>query len=541
MISPRRTRGGTPRVSAKFMFSLRARPASLALVVALLGFACLLTGVCDLEAAQNRAHRHQNSQGIQKDSESSTEETRIINEDNSNKINNNKDGDELESAYSLVNKFFTNVLQNLRLVRNDGHHYASSDQNNSLTGDGTLPAVSYHPPWSPVLLVPGYGGSKLEARWRRAFSEHKCRLNSDGWRLIWCDPSFIPHIRCLVELFKLEFDRATNRTYDTLGVEVRVKTPDSMDSVEIITETRILPQWKYFHSISGSLVDYLGYTRDLNLRAAPYDFRKAPNELESYFAEMGPKIEEIYHANEQRPISFICHSMGCNNALYFLQRQSKEWKSKYVRRLISLAAPWAGAMKAFRAAALGDDLRLPWIIDEQKLHVAQRSLPSTMYLFPNQLAFGDQPIVRTHAGETAYWRYESEYPSREGESFGTSAEDYEQLFKRLQHPDGHKMYLLTKDLLGQLEAPQVEVWCLFSRGHATLRTMEFSGEFPNSRETKVMGDGDGTVPTESLEYCSKWADQQSEPVNLREFHSGHQDILNDRDVIGLIKQILDEE
>lgn len=49
--------------------------------------------------------------------------------------------------------------------------------------------------------------------------------------------------------------------------------------------------------------------------------------------------------NDAQRVILICHSMGCMNSLYFLNHASDEWKAKYVRSLITLAAPWGGAVK----------------------------------------------------------------------------------------------------------------------------------------------------------------------------------------------------
>ena len=48
--------------------------------------------------------------------------------------------------------------------------------------------------------------------------------------------------------------------------------------------------------------------------------------------------------------------MGGPMTLIFLQRQSQEWKDKYINRLITLAAVWGGSVKALKVFAIGDDL-----------------------------------------------------------------------------------------------------------------------------------------------------------------------------------------
>lgn len=39
--------------------------------------------------------------------------------------------------------------------------------------------------------------------------------------------------------------------------------------------------------------------------------------------------------------------------LIFLQRQSQEWKDKFIYKFISLAASWAGSVKSVKVYAVG--------------------------------------------------------------------------------------------------------------------------------------------------------------------------------------------
>lgn len=380
---------------------------------------------------------------------------------------------------------------------------------------------------SPIILVPGYGGSRLEAKWKKDQAKHYfCQTHQPDWTNIWIDIKLLmPYmIDCLIENFRLEFDRSTNRTHNTEGVEIRVKDPDNIESVEFLNDLH-MSSFAYFAPIIRHLTSNFDYKRNENITGAPYDFRKAPNELGEFFAKLRTTSENMFARNEQRPITYICHSMGCNNILYFLQRQSKQWKAKHVKRIISLAAPWAGSLMALRAVAKGDNLNKPYLFDEAKLNIVQRSVPSTIYLFPNEKAFKDVPLVRDNV-------------------FGdkpedlTRANDYKSFFDRLQHPDGYLMWLNTKDLLGSLEAPQVEVWCLYGEQVRTLGRLEFEGSFPSSREIDLYDDGDGTVSTQSSTYCKHWQNEQTQPVHLKGFPSNHMELLRDRHVLEAIENII---
>lgn len=407
---------------------------------------------------------------------------------------------------------------------------------------------------SPVVLVPGYGGSQLEARLDkpsvvRYFCDHK-----SDWSDVWINVKLLlPYmIDCLIDNLRLEFDYVTNTTRNTAGVEVRVKNGSSTSSVEYLNSLQI-SGFAYFAPIVNQLVEALGYERELDVRGAPYDFRKAPNELEDYFNQLKATSELSFEQNNKKPVSYICHSMGCNNMLYFLQRQSQRWKDKYVRRLISIAAPWGGSLSAMRAAALGDDLGMPYLFSESKLIRVQRSLPSTIFLFPHKQVFPDVPLIKTNVDPAlSTLSQSSPFQTNSSSSNGRlakpieryerryQAHDYKSFFDDINHPDGYRMWLNTKDLLGSIEAPGVETWCLVGVGHKTLGRLEYLGEFPHSPSLELFDDGDGTVTKQSAKYCKQWSKQQELPVFYKEFQANHMEMLKDSGLLRYIGRILDD-
>lgn len=414
-------------------------------------------------------------------------------------------------------------------------------------------------PASPVILVPGYGGSRLEARLNKPDTvRYFCERKSD-WHDIWINLKLmLPYmIDCLIENFRLEFDYATNTTKNTAGVEIRVKSGatnesdnSALDTIEYLNDLPI-SGFAYFAPIISQLVGKLNYEREISVRGAPYDFRKAPNELSDYFEHLKETSEQTFNENKRKPVTYVCHSMGCNNMLYFLQRQPKQWKDTYVKRLISIAAPWGGCLSAMRAAALGDDLGMPYLFSESKLIRVQRSLPSTIFLFPHKQAFPDAPLIRLNVEtQTRHQsksdddhkkkKTESSNTQRSTESFerAYTAHDFKNFFHDINHPDGYQIWLNTKDLLGDLEAPGVEVWCLVGRGHKTLGRLEYTGDFPQSSSVELFDDGDGTVSLQSARYCRKWSDEQEEPVFYREFETAHMDILKDPKLLDYLERVL---
>jgi hypothetical protein len=83
----------------------------------------------------------------------------------------------------------------------------------------------------PVILIPGSGGSQLEARLTEEYrpSSLACRVwplvrGRGGWFRLWFDPSVIiaPFTRCFAERVMLYYDAEVDDYRNAPGVETRV-------------------------------------------------------------------------------------------------------------------------------------------------------------------------------------------------------------------------------------------------------------------------------------------------------------------------------
>ena len=180
-----------------------------------------------------------------------------------------------------------------------------------------------------------------------------------------------------------------------------------------------------------------GYKRGSNLHGAPYDFRKAAHEHEDYFDRVKRLIEQTYLANEATPVILLTHSLGSPMMLYFLIHQSKAWKEKYIRAMVTLAGPWGGSVRALSIFAVGDNLG-NWLLSEKKLMWEQRTSSSLAWLMP-QKGFWDPEDVLVQTSSTNY-----------------TVEDYQRFFSDLDEPLAWNMREDTMELLPGLPAPGVE-------------------------------------------------------------------------------------
>uniref|UniRef100_A0A6G1SLI2 Group XV phospholipase A2 n=1 Tax=Aceria tosichella TaxID=561515 RepID=A0A6G1SLI2_9ACAR len=354
---------------------------------------------------------------------------------------------------------------------------------------------------SPIVFIPGDGGSQLQAKLNKTTTPHYLCATVSDWFDLWLNLHLLAPIAidCLFDNFSLHYDNKTRTTNNTEGVQIRPTNFGSLDSVDYL-DIKHLPGTTYFDSIIVALENNNGYVANADMVGAPFDFRKAPNELAEFFDDLKNLIENHYIMNNYRPVTLICHSMGCLNSLYLLNRQTDNWKEVYVRRLISLAAPWGGSFKAISAMLYGDDLGIP-LLSHQKLQKLQSSFPSLMYLFPREPTFNRNRILV----ETPTNNY--------------TLENLDKLFVDANLLDQREMWLDTKEIASNLKAPNVELWCLYGVGSATPTKIIYKDSFNSGKYSEVEGDGDGTVNLDSLRACEYFGDQQEKPVYTRMFRN----------------------
>lgn len=245
-------------------------------------------------------------------------------------------------------------------------------------------------------------------------------------------------------------------------------------------------------------------------------------ELGDFLTNLTHLIENSYRVNNGTPSVIVCHSMGCPLVLYLLTKQPQEWKDKYIKSMIALAAPWGGAVKAMKAFASGDNLGVI-MIPELKVRKDERTFPSMAFLLPRSTFWDENEIIIRHVGSKNY-----------------SISNLKEFFHDLDFDTGYEMWLDTKDVLSDLPAPNVEVHCIYGSGINTMEYLEYKEkDFPDHGARVRFGDGDGTVNLRSLEGCLRWVDKQKQPVHHTNFKGvDHMSIMADMKVLDYIKKIV---
>ncbi|XP_043670002.1 phospholipase A2 group XV-like isoform X1 [Vespula pensylvanica] len=376
---------------------------------------------------------------------------------------------------------------------------------------------------SPIILIPGDGGSQLEAKLNKTSTVHYlCEKVSKEYFNIWLNLELLVPviIDCWIDNMKLIYDNVTRTTRNQDGVDIRIPNWGDPFIVEYLDPSKASPG-AYFKDIGNMLVDELGYIRNISLRGAPYDFRKGPNENGEYFVKLKSLVEETYSINNNMPITLIAHSMGGPMALIFLQSQSQTWKDKYINSLITLAGVWGGSVKAIKVFAIGDDLGA-YLLRESILKDEQITSPSLGWLLPSKL----------------FWKENEVLVETENKNYTlTNLQDF---LIDINVPNGWEFRKDNEKYQLNFTPPGVVMHCLYGKQIDTLERLYYKpGTSIDGRPQLIPGDGDGTVNLRSLEGCLHWQMKQKQKVYHQAFPGvNHMTILKHPDVLKYIKSVL---
>ncbi|OXU27331.1 hypothetical protein TSAR_007291 [Trichomalopsis sarcophagae] len=376
---------------------------------------------------------------------------------------------------------------------------------------------------SPVIFVPGDGGSQVEASVNKTTVVHYlCEKVSSGFFNIWLNLELLVPIiiDCWIDNMKLLYNNETRKSRNPDGVDIRIPGWGDSFVVEYLDPSKASPG-AYFKDIANMLVKDLGYIRNVSLRGAPYDFRKGPNENDEYFVKLKDLVEETYIMNNNQPVTLVAHSMGGPMSLIFLQRQSQKWKDKYINSLITLAGAWGGSVKALKVFAIGDDLGA-YLLRESILKDQQITSPSLGWLLPSKLFWKeDEVLVQTQLRNYTF-------------------ADMRQYLIDINVPNGWEFRKDNEKFQLDFRPPGVELHCLHGVKVDTVERLFYKpGISIDGYPQQIPGDGDGTVNLRSLEGCTYWTNKQKQKIYHQPFPGvNHMQILNNGSVLDYIRNVL---
>lgn len=383
-------------------------------------------------------------------------------------------------------------------------------------------------PLHPVILIPGDGGSQLEANLtgKPTVVHYVCSRQTSDYFDLWLNLElFTPLIiDCWADNMQLVFNSTTTLSDNMPGVDIRVPGFGGTSTVEWLDKSKASPGL-YFFTLVDMMVTW-GYSRGKNVLGAPFDWRRSPNELHEYFEQLKVLIETTYRYNAHTRIITVGHSMGNPMMLYFFNKiVDQEWKDKYIESHVSLAAPWGGSMQIVRLFASGYNMNYYRVIlPPSKLRGMQRSFTSSAFLFPSNGVWNSTEVLASTV--------EKNY----------TVANVQEFFQDINYMTGWEQYQVAAQLNGKLDPPGVKVHCIYGSGLSTPEQFNWAkGYFPDYQPAVVYGDGDGTVNKRSAEVCLNWNEKNNngKPVTTHEVpNAEHMGILQSPVAIEIVRKAI---
>nr|WNS50070.1 group XV phospholipase A2-like protein [Halisarca dujardinii] len=342
---------------------------------------------------------------------------------------------------------------------------------------------------SRVLLVPGLASSRLSASIKTDGAAW-CRTHGNHFALVWIS---LRRIFCSHYL-KLVFNPITKTYTNRPGVTVKVPGFGKTNTVECVGSFILCTLLRSLNLMDQMVKFFVrqGYQRGADIRAAPYDWRLAPDSLraQGYYAKLKGLIETMYNGKK---VTIATHSLGSLTTLYFLNSVvTSEWKNKYVKAFVPMGAPWGGAVQTLSGFLYGyipasNQRIIPRFIMNYSRCII-RTLQSAYFLAPRPDVFGSQVLVRT--------------PTK-----NYTAQNYQQLYQDIHYPIGWQKHQAALGVIKGYPNPGVPTFCIYGTNVPTPEQLVYnkSGDLLNAIPKIIHGNGDGSVNKESLEICHRWA------------------------------------
>jgi len=349
---------------------------------------------------------------------------------------------------------------------------------------------------APIILVPGIGGGQLTMKLDNYVKHHWWCFSNLDWFDFWVSLEYLQpeNIDCVNDQFALRFDNSTGIYSNTSGVYVHVV--EGLAGIEYLDNS--ISATAYFHAMIDYLVD-AGYTKDVNLQAASYDWRLGTDALSQvgYFKSLQQQIENAVTANGDR-VLLVSHSLGCLVSLAFFSEMDETWIANHVKAWYPLAPPFGGSAEMSQSIVSGYTFGIPsWLLPSDYFHEVQASAGSGITLLPTTLAFGaDFSVVTT--------------PSQ---NYTPSWQSTRQMLSDLKLDNTLNVFdwmRRRKVQLEQIPPPPkgLPINIFYGTGYETLTSLSYDKDFTSDYDGKIIGkgnmDGDGTVAKVSAIAVKQW-------------------------------------
>lgn len=344
---------------------------------------------------------------------------------------------------------------------------------------------------NPVVIVPGLGGSVLEATLTNKPEFRDCKTNSD-WYTIWVSESqMLFRFDCWESVFSLQIsnDSLSNAT----GVDTRPYDYGGVSGVEYSTSGSNGIPMPYMKDLV-EMLEGLGLQRDVSVRAATYDFRAAGdvNQTFQQYARLKVLIENTYEINDDKAVHLISHSLGGSYVSAFLNMYvSETWKATYIASYVSVSGAFLGTPIAMQGLISGPKYDFVPQVLPALLVPSSRTMPCMLWMMPilSEVFPPEQVLISTPSVDyTAQWGDIGAF---------------------LESVNATVLLSLYEDMKGLISAgskpPGVPLFCGYAIDTKTALHLEYKqDDLSTALRAKVVEEtmGDGTVTLDSLRHCA---------------------------------------
>lgn len=387
-----------------------------------------------------------------------------------------------------------------------------------------------------MILVHGFLGSKLYLSGDNIEypAGHKCAVNQTTYHKAWISKvQLVRNKDCEFYWMGLNYNNASGTFKNRSGLDVRFQYEQnensSIDSIQCLwSDWSYYCTVKYFQPLVTKLKQ-IGYTPNVNLLAAVYDWRQHPTsvELDNFYYGLKAKIVRAVQKSRRRVV-LIAHSYG--NIIinqFFRAWTDQKWQEEHIESTINVAAPFGGSAHAAHGLMVGEDqvfaklTLVPAVI----IRDFMRSLISPAILLPRPAAFNSTHVFIRIAG------------------FGTYTVDNMDALLAMSQSE-HLWPIYERYEITPKGRENIPMHCVYGLGtQNTPMEMQFASkqDFDDGKQpTLVYGDGDGTVNIESLRLCREWKERGDvKEVSIKEIPGPeHEEILEDKQFIKYVVELL---
>ncbi len=242
---------------------------------------------------------------------------------------------------------------------------------------------------TPVVFFPGYGTTILQITAKGQHSVGGCAASGTYQDGIPADPGTTYDQVCR--------DRLETPRYEgpkRLGPSRRFTFPQGVKvTIPHYGDVASAPIYDNLYSE----LEAAGYTADVDLRVAGYNWRLSPD-LGGFLPRTKRLIVQTYRRNQNRPVRLVGHSNGPMYAQYLLTHVTAKWKRRYIQGFTDIAGnlPGQGILYsyAFTGTEIPQAFGYPATPEEARSSARLMAMsPSTWMSAASPTVFGRSEVV----------------------------------------------------------------------------------------------------------------------------------------------------